>query len=91
MILENTQEIVKKLQTNEWINKPVGYYKTKTKGQNTIYPIKGFEMFIRDTNFDKFFKNLSNTKSENQHKIRVSGWGSGSPMGNPKGGFNPQY
>lgn len=87
MLLENPQEIVEKLQTKDWINKPVGYYKS---GSN-IKKIKGFELVLRERNFDDFFKKSSKTKSSNQHKIRVSGWGSGFPMGNPEESSTPTY
>ena len=89
MISENLQEIVNKLQTNEWVNKPIGNYKTKINKQNKVNNIKGFEVFIRDRNIDKFLKNLSKPKSANQHKIRLCGEGSGFPMGNPKESSTP--
>lgn len=85
MISENLQEIVNKLQTNGWINKEVGYYKSGIQ----IKKITGFECFIKDQKIDNFLEKLSKPKSANQHKIRLSGVGSGFPMGNPKEGATP--
>lgn len=86
MIAENLQEIVNKLQTNNWVNKSIGYYKSGSK----IKDIKGFELFIRETNFDNFLENMKNSKSANQHKTRVSDKGSTFSMENSKEKVKPE-
>ena len=87
MISENLQEIVNKLQTNGWINIPVGFYKSNKE----INKITGFECFIKDTEIGYFLKKLPKPKTANQHKIRLCGEGSSFPMGNPKTDATPPY
>lgn len=87
MISENLQEIVNKLQTNGWINIPVGFYKSDKE----INKITGFECFIKDTEIGYFLKKLPKPKTANQHKIRLCGVGSDSTMGSPKVDVTPPY
>ena len=44
---------------------------------------------IRDRTFDEFMKNSSLSNSAKPHKMAVSGAGSTSPMGVPKGMLTP--
>lgn len=83
----NIQDITTKLQSNGWLNVPVGYYKSGTKINN----ITGFELFIRHTEIDNFLKKLSKPDSANPHKMGLCTWGSTSPMGSPKMGLTPSF
>lgn len=83
------QQIVTELKKTGWKNQPVGQFKTKLNGQNVISQIQGFEVFIRDRDFDEFLKNSSNPNSRKPHKMGVSGVGSASPMGVPVVSLTP--
>lgn len=83
------QQIITKMSNTDWVNKPLGYFRTKVKGVNTIKSKKGFEIFIRDRKFDEFLKNSSNTISINPYGCKLSGTGSTSPMGGPKRSLTP--
>lgn len=83
------QQIVSELNKAGWKNQPVGHYKTKVNGQNVISQITGFEVFIRDRDFDEFLKNSSLSNSAKPHKMGVSGVGSTSPMGVPVPSLTP--
>lgn len=65
------QQMIETLHNAGWKNQPVGHYKTKVNGQNVISQITGFEVFIRDRDFDEFFKNSSMTVSKKPHKMEV--------------------
>lgn len=83
------QHIIQELSKTGWKNQPVGYYRTMQNGQKITKPISGIEVFTRSTPIDGFLKNPSNTNSANPHKIRVSGAGSTSPMGDPVPNLTP--
>lgn len=83
------QQMTDKLHKTGWKNQPVGYFKTKVHGENVIKQITDFEIFIRNRDFDEFFKNSSMTASEKQHKIKVFEEGSSTPMGSPEPGATP--
>ena len=83
------QQIVSELNQQGWKNQPVGHYKTKINGQNVICQITGFEVFIRDRDFDEFLKNSSLSNSTKPHKMAVSGAGSTPPLGLPKASLTP--
>lgn len=83
------QQMIETLHNAGWKNQPVGHYKTKVNGQNVISQITGFEVFIRDRDFDEFFKNSSMTVSKKPHKMEVFGEGSSTPMGSPEPGATP--
>ncbi len=81
----NIEKIKKEVSAEGWKNIPVGYY--RSSGQ--IKPITGFELFIRNRDFDDFLKKSSLSNSPSARKIRSSGMGSASPMGIPKAGLTP--
>lgn len=83
------QQIVSELNKAGWKNQPVGHYKTKINGQNVICQIKGFEVFIRKSDFGEFLKNSPKATSKNRLKISVSGAGSTPPLGNPVASLTP--
>lgn len=79
------QQMTDKLHKTGWTNKAVGYYKSGSQ----IKQIPGFEVFVRNRNFDDFFKKSSMTHSGEPHKIEVFEEGSSPPMGNPKPSLTP--
>lgn len=79
------QQIVSELNNAGWKNQPVGQY--RSNGQTK--QITGFEVFIRDRDFDDFLKKSSLNNSKKPHKMGVSGVGSTSPMGVPVTSLTP--
>ena len=72
----NWGEITTRIEENGWKHKDIGTYKTKNNGNNVISQIEGFNLFVRERDFDEFLKNSSFSNLENPLKSRVSGWGS---------------
>ena len=66
---------------------PTGAEREQSNGQTK--QITGFEVFIRDRDFDDFLKKSSLNNSKKPHKMRGSGVGSTSPMGVPVPSLTP--
>lgn len=79
------QQMTDKLHKTGWTNKAVGYYKSGSQ----IKQIPNFEVFVRNRNFDDFFKKSSLAHSGEPHKMEVFKEGSSPPMGNPKPSLTP--
>jgi hypothetical protein len=79
------QQIIAKLVKTGWKNQPVGQYKSGSQ----IKQIKGFEVFIRDRDFDDFLKKSSNAHSQKPHNTGLFSTGSSPHMGVPVTSLTP--
>lgn len=81
----NWENITQQLEKSGWLHKEVGIYKS---GSN-LKEIEGFELYVRQRDFDDFLKMSSLTDSQNPLKSRVSRWGSDTAMGNQECNLTP--
>ena len=69
------------LQCAGWKAVPIG----QTRSNGKLKQAEGFQVFVRDRNFDDFLKKSSKEDTSNPCKQKGLGTGSGFPMGTPKG------
>lgn len=90
VVNEQMEELLKE---KGWNKVPIGEYKTKENNKNINKPIKDYELYVRKTNFDEFFKNSSFKRSSNVSKSSINTTlldvGSDDSMGDPKDSLTP--
>lgn len=74
---EKIQDLIKKLDKNNWTNIPIGFY--RSSGQQK--QIKGFELFVRVTLLEDYIKKTPLEKINKSNKIKASEIGSTSQFG----------